>query len=220
MRKLSCLGVCVVLGLSAFLPNQTRAAPLVTVTETAQGQFTLANNSNNWFVYGFEIERPAFTSNPTTTQPGWTTYTCTLTCNVTTFSGFGYVLGGFASPFISGIAPHTSSSNFFFTDLVPHIVDGTSNTIILSEPLDIVVFAAAHVASIADGTSNTIVFGENGPPLRFEFHGSVSPGITDGTSNTIFIGETQVTPIPATFSLFAGGVGAIGLLVRRRKRRK
>jgi hypothetical protein len=216
-------GLCAaVVGLCAVGPHPTLAAPLVTVTESALGQFTLANNSANWFVFGFEIERPPSTSNPTTTQSGWSAYTCTFTCNVAASAAFGYVLNGFGNPFVSGIAPHTSSSNFFFTDNSHNIVDGTSNTIIFSEPLAIIVYAAARVASISDGTSNTIVFGEDDgtlSPVLIGFRGSVRPGITDGTSNTIFIGESQVTPVPAALPLFATGIGALGLFGWRRKRK-
>jgi hypothetical protein len=203
-------------------PHRLLAAPLVTVTESAAGQFTLFNNSANWFVYGFEIERPPLASNPTTTQPGWSAYTCTFSCDVSVGSAFGYVLGGLGSPFIQGIAPHTSSSKFFFSSRLPDITDGTSNTLLLTEPLSIVVYAAARAISIQDGTSNTILFGEDNEPtfpVQFGFRGSVLPGITDGTSNTIFIGETQVTPVPAALPLFATGLGALGLLGWRRRKK-
>ncbi len=77
------------------------------------------------------------------------------------------------------------------------IVDGTSNTIVFGEnvQLDVCGNAITPVSSITDGTSNTIVFGEtinqcwNG---RSEFpleRGGPST-ITDGTSNTILIGES------------------------------
>ena len=218
------LGFCAsVIGLLFVAPVPALAVPLVTVTEIAPGQFKLTNNSANWFIYGFEIERPFLASNPTTTQPGWLSYTCTVSCNLAANSGFGYVLDSFANPFSAGIAPHTASSNFFFTDLGSNIVDGSSNTIVLSEPLEIIVFAAAQVASIQDGTSNTILFGETGQPsfpVRFGFRGSVLPGITDGTSNTIFIGEELVTPLPGALPLFATGLAALGVIAYRRKRKQ
>jgi hypothetical protein len=215
-------GFCAALmGLSVVAPCPVLAVPLVTVVETATGQFTLFNNSNNWVIYGFEIERPALTSNPTTTQPGWSAYTCTFTCNVAASAGFGYTSSG--NPFATGIAPHTSSNRFFFADPVPKIPDGTSNTILLTEPLSIFVFATAQIRSIPDGTSNTIVFGEIGQPsfpVRIGFRGSVLPGIADGTSNTIFVGEALITPVPAALPLFATGLGALGLMALRRKRKQ
>jgi hypothetical protein len=106
-----------VLGLSLVWCHQTFAVPVITVTETTPGQLTLFNGSSNWFIYGFEIERPASASNPTTTQLGWSAYTCTLSCNVGA-GGFGYVLDG-GNPLEAGIAPGASSSSFFFVGGVP-----------------------------------------------------------------------------------------------------
>ena len=83
-------------------------------------------------------------------------------------------------------------SNFSF------VIDGTSNTILLSEQtrLSFCVDNAqgsAPLFDIADGTSNTIQFGEN---LYATFLVGTSlarqpiANIQDGTSNTIFIGES------------------------------
>jgi hypothetical protein len=181
-----------VLGLSLVWCHQTFAVPVITVTETTPGQLTLFNGSSIWFIYGFEIERPASASNPTTTQLGWSAYTCTLSCNVGAFGGFGYILDG-GNPFVAGIAPGASSSSFSFRGVSGNsFPDGTSNTISLPESL-IFVFAAALVSPISDGTSNTILLPEI---VRFGFPGSIHPEITDGTSNTIFFGEGLPVPAP------------------------
>ena len=72
-----------------------------------------------------------FASNPTTTQDGWSAYTC-ISCNVGASSGFGYLLNDLGNPFQEGIAPGASSSNFFFTVSGGNsFPDGTSNTIFL-----------------------------------------------------------------------------------------
>ena len=215
------LGFCAaVFGLSLIGSHQTLAAPLVTVAEIAPGQFQLSNNSSNWFIYGFEIEQPAFASNPTTTDP-WSAYTCTLSCNVGAPAGFGYVLNG--NPFTAGIKPNTSSSIFLFDDAGgagSNVVDGTSNTILFSEALRIFVFAATLVGPITDGTSNTIQLPEIGHsgPIRLS---RVNPPRRNNRWDKqydIFRREL-ITPVPAALPLFATGLGALGLLAWRRKRK-
>ena len=92
------------------------------------------------------------------------------------------------------------------------VVDGTSNTILLSETATAAAPAANESSTwerfafnfVADGTSNTISFGENdfGP----SYIGLDDVSIT-------------ATPLPAALPLFATGLGALGLLGWRRKRK-
>ena len=55
---------------------------------------------------------------------------------------------------------------------------------------------------------------------------NLAPGITvddaqdSFVTNNIFAPPTGATPLPAALPLFAGGLAAIGLLARRRKRKQ
>jgi hypothetical protein len=103
-----------------------------------------------------------------------------------------------------------SANNGLAAPVSVNITDGTSNTILLSET------AAAPITNesstwvqfvynfIADGTSNTITFGEvaNGPTYV---------GLDDVS--------ITATPLPGALPLFVTGIGVIGLLGWRRKRR-
>ena len=218
MRSTSARLCAAVLGLTLVWCHQTYAAPVITVTEIFPGQLKLVNGSSNWFIYGFEIEKPQFANNPATTQTGWSAYTCTFSCNVAASSGFGYILNGLENPFERGIAPGGSSSNFSFTN--SGFFDGTSNTLQFPEltgPLEIFVFATALVSSFPDGTSNTIQFPEDGQPAfpaRFGFRGR----LVDGSSNTIFFGETLITavPEPSTWGMMILGFAGVGFMAYRR----
>jgi hypothetical protein len=224
MRSTSARLCAAVLGLTLVWCHHTFAAPVITVTQISPGQLKLINGSSNWIIYGFEIEKPLFASNPTTTQTGWSAYTCTLSCNVSASSGFGYILDSLENPFQRGIAPGGSSSNFSFTS--SGFFDGTSNTLQFPEligPLDIFVFATALVSSFPDGTSNTIQFPEIGQatfPVRFGFRGTLTPQITDGNSNTIFVGEMLITavPEPSTWAMMILGFAGVGFMAYRRSR--
>jgi hypothetical protein len=225
MRSTSARLCAAVLGLTLVWCHQTFAAPIIAVTEILPGQLKLVNGSSNWVIYGFEIAKPQFASNPTTTQTGWSAYTCTLSCNIAASSGFGYILNGLENPFERGIAPGGSSSNFFFAN--SGFFDGTSNTLQFPEltgQLEIFVFATALVSSFPDGTSNTIQFPEIGQPtfpVRFGFRGTLTPQITDGSSNTIFVGETLITavPEPSTWAMMILGFAGVGFMAYRRSRK-
>jgi hypothetical protein len=119
------------------------------------------------------------------------------------------------------------------------IIDGTSNTVVLSEspcyrgivaPLPVV----SGIGTITDGTSNTIQFGENTIDLRgrsFDVCFSNVSRVTDGTSNTIQLGEpvsrqcytnVAVGPgldlsVPAPAALPLLGLAMVGWIARRRR---
>lgn len=85
------------------------------------------------------------------------------------------------------------------------LVDGTSNTLLLTEQTQVTACIRLPVGNIlptiTDGSSNTLLFGEAGAfTLRTGSTYAWAPigSIVDGTSNTIFIGE-------ATNSLCVGG---------------
>ena len=115
------------------------------------------------------------------------------------------------------------------------ITDGTSNTIIFGESVDLclrnVVIGDPPPGGIGDGTSNTIVFEADS---RFDIclsNFQVTQRITDGTSNTILLGETfcyeglqvvdvvAAVPAPAALTLMLGGLAMLPPARRRLLRR-
>jgi hypothetical protein len=60
--------------------------------------------------------------------------------------------------------------------------------------------------------------GQGGGPL-LQFNDGVDSKSTSSVSGNVQIGTASATPLPATFPLFATGVGAMGLLGWRRKRK-
>ena len=51
------------------------------------------------------------------------------------------------------------------------------------------------------------------------FFTSLGDLVFDGIETMSFEADIATTPLPATLPLFAGGLGALGLLARRRKRK-
>ena len=108
--------------------------------------------------------------------------------------------GLLATPVVATAAPITINNATIVdwtSTSIEVIVDGTSNTIVFGEnvQLDVCGSALTPVSNITDGTSNTIVFGETtnqcwNDRSEFPFERGGPSSITDGTSNTILIGES------------------------------
>ncbi len=74
--------------------------------------------------------------------------------------------------------------------------------------------------------NNPIVGGDPGPSFECENYGDVNgncPGpvryILSGYASADGLSETGITPLPAALPLFAGGLGFVGLLARRRRKK-
>ena len=95
----------------------------------------------------------------------------------------------------------------------------------LDVPVLVQLSLVANAFSINSGSSSSVEFGESldfpvGPPL-FNLAAGVTVDAPDSfVFNNIFAPPTSATPLPAALPLFAGGLGAIGLLARRRKRKQ
>lgn len=81
------------------------------------GEYTLVNNSDSWYIWGFEVTNPAAGHGgvPSTTQTNWTAdTTCLGECDGTN-GAFGYSnINGAFSDFADDVGPNSSSSNFAF----------------------------------------------------------------------------------------------------------
>ncbi len=69
-------------------------------------------------------------------------------------------------------------------------------------------------------SSNTFVYNKLGPPWTDLGSANAISSIADGSlAQAVFTVDLTATPLPAAFPLFASGLGALGLLGWRRKRK-
>jgi hypothetical protein len=80
------------------------------------GQYEVVNNSNHWYVYGFDVTNPLAGDpyEPWTTQTNWQAFACVGTSCFAGQSGFRYVNTDSITVLTNDIAPHSSSDRFFF----------------------------------------------------------------------------------------------------------
>ena len=78
-------------------------------------------------------------------------------------------------------------------------------------------FEIGTLVPLANANVVLIDAGQGGPILQFT--DSVTPQSTSSETGNVQIGSAEVsaTPLPATLPLFAGGLGFVGFLTRRKK---
>ena len=122
----------------------------------------------------------------------------------------------------SSFAGNAGCSGLFFAggNLLSNLV-----TVPLGAPVLVQLFLEVNAFAAAPGSSSSVEFGESldfpiGSAL-FNLANGVTVNAPDSfVANNIFAPPTSATPLPAALPLFAGGLGVIGLLARRRKRKQ
>ena len=193
MRKSIC-GVALAAALAAFCLTSARAAPLLNPADfqviESPGQYKVINNSTDWYVYAFAVE------NPVAADPSIVASTDFQNWN--------------------GLSPNpqfdlnTNGPVFAFAY-------ASEDTNFATEPPTLAVVNLGNY--IAPGSfSDRFFFGTD---VQASHYGLLVVTVVD--NETVFgnvngvTGDTSATPIPAALPLFAGGLGMIGLLARRRK---
>lgn len=93
------------------------------VVETA-GQYTVFNNSDDWYIYAFSVTNPdAYYGYAWTDRDDWSAYSCTGSCSgpleTPFYSYYDYRFDGHLNDTAANlIAPHTSSGQFYFSTAV------------------------------------------------------------------------------------------------------
>jgi PEP-CTERM motif len=112
------------LGLGAVAPAYASSSgpppvpnPSEFVFVESPGEYTIINNSLDWYIWAFDVTNPAAASgsNPSTTQPGWVASDCNDNCGSPS-PGFQYNnINGAYSAFGDDVGPGQTSSLFFFS---------------------------------------------------------------------------------------------------------
>jgi len=234
MKMNSAVGLVSAVLMVAALPAIAQADPLFAVgtnfTVTGSGSpgdfnevipFTAGNHSIDGGLANLNI---AIVADPSTPQSEWAVFTITATSGALSPTGgfWSFDLVGIpaavpvnfigdASQFFSGSTVLSQTTGVFGQTLMPNPVPGgpagqAEGTLGFSAP-----FAAGPLPQLGAFIS---------PFSQLSGHG-IDPASVTGFSEALqFAPQTPLTtPLPAALPLFAGGLGALGLLSLRRKRK-
>jgi hypothetical protein len=195
MPKKIC-GAALSAALAAFCLTSAYAAPVLNPADfqviESPGQYTVVNNSTDWYVYAFAVENPA-ASDPSivasTTVPNWGALNPNPQLDLNT----GGPVWAFA---------YASTDTNFSTD----------------PPTLTVVNLGSYVAP--GSFEDRFFFGTQ---QQASHYGLLVVTVVD--QEAVFdqvngLATDSATPIPAALPLFATGLGALGLLGWRRKRKQ
>jgi hypothetical protein len=191
MRGVSIAVFAVVSGLS--LMGTASAASLT--GSSVSGQMLILNGPPNYFdpANGFV---PSGYGNSAPNGPN----------NITIGSGieFGYQDGA-----------NTDTVDFGSTNVTLQDVDN-SNSVAVTFVFTDSLFVGATLTAGADNFPDGVTAGISGQTLTISMAGFTGPGTFDATFN---FGPVSQTPLPAALPLFAGGLGLIGLIGARKRRK-
>ncbi len=148
------------------------------------GQYTVFNNSTDWYIYAFAVSNPNAANvgaSASTTFTNWSGFTANLDLGS---GGLKPVFG-----YATGDANLSDLNNV------------TLNTFNLAN-------------YIGPGSSSSLFFFSPGIPASD--YGML---LVNANEITAQVNGSSATPLPATLPLFASGLGALGLLRWRRKRK-
>lgn len=163
------------------------------VTESP-GQYTVTNNSSNWYIYGFAVTNPDAATPGVTASTDFTNWLA-LSPNPSLDLNTGTPQPAFAYASQDADLSNLDSPTLTVINLSNYIAPGSFS--------DRFFFGSSQVASNFGLLVFTILNNE-------DVFATVNGVATDSAS----------TPLPAALPLFATGLGALGLLSWRRKRKQ